>query len=58
MDQKPKIKLARTVPEPPPITEALRDQLVAEARIWRAEVAERVKAIELVTADDLRVRAR
>lgn len=58
VEHKPKVKLAREVPEPPPITEELRQQLIAEARAWRAEVAEKVKAIELVTSDDLRVRTR
>ena len=58
MEQKPKVKLAREVPDPPTITEEMRKQLAVDSREWRAEVAEKVKAIESVTSDDLRVRAR
>lgn len=57
-EQKPKVRLARDVPVPPAITDQVREQLAAEAREWRAEVAGKVAAIELVTSEDLRVRAR
>lgn len=57
-EQKPKMRLARNVPEPPAITEEMRRELVREAKAWRAEIAEKAAAIEAVTSDDLRVRAR
>lgn len=57
-DQKPKLCLARNVPEPPAITDEEREALVREAKAWREEIAVKTAAIEAVTSDDLRVRAR
>ena len=57
-EQKPRVRLAREVPAPPAITAEVRAQLAADAKEWRAEVAEKVAAIESVTSEDLRVRAR
>lgn len=57
-DEKPKVRLARNVPEPPTITDEERKALVREAKAWREEIAVKTAAIEAVTSDDLRVRAR
>ena len=57
-EQPPRAKLAVDVPDPPPVTEEIRAQLAAEAREWHAKLAEKVNAIEAVTAEDLRALAR
>ncbi len=51
-------KLATDVPDPPAVTDEVRTQLAAEAREWGAEFSKKVSAIESVTAEDLRARAR
>lgn len=57
-DPKPKVKLAQGLPDPPEITAEVRERILREGKEWRAEVAEKGAAIEAVTAEDLRVRAR
>jgi len=56
--QRPTLKLAHDVPEPPAITAEVRAKLVVEAKEWRAGVAKQSAAIEAVTSTDLNVRAR
>jgi hypothetical protein len=55
---KPKVKLVQDVPPPPPITPEVRARLVEEAKLWRAEFAERIAAVEAITSDDLKIRVR
>lgn len=58
MDNDEKLKLATSVPEPPELTtEALR-QIGDQAKQWRTAFALQTSGMEVMTADDLKVRAR
>jgi hypothetical protein len=51
-------RLATDLPDPPAVTDKVRAELAAEAREWHRKLAEKATAMESVTAEDLRARAR
>lgn len=55
---KPKLKLATHLPEPPPLTEEQWRELEAEAARAGQAIALATRGVELLTADDLRIRLR
>lgn len=51
-------QVGRGLPAPSAISEGDREKLACEAREWRTEIARRVDAIEAVSSQDYRVKAR
>lgn len=52
------MKLATDVPDPPPITSEMLEELKREAVEWRKAIAAAARAMENLTAEDLRTRCR
>ena len=57
-DPKLNAKPIRNVPEPPPVTDDVRERLATEARAWGHPFSEKVAEMESITAEDLRARAK
>lgn len=53
-----KLKLATQVPDPPELTAEVLRQIEDEAREWRVAFSSHTAAMEIIAAEDLKVRAR
>jgi hypothetical protein len=45
-------QLVTRIPDPPPITREVRDELERDALRWRSEMSARVRAVEALTGTD------
>ena len=52
-----KTKLAE-LPDPPEITESVRDDILSQSREWRRAFSEKTSGMTAITAEDMRARAR
>lgn len=55
-DNKP--KLTKNLPEPPEVTEEMRQKILEEGRAWSKEYAKRAKDVTNLTAEDWKTRVR
>lgn len=58
IDETKKVKLVQEVPEPPRLTPADLKQVDEEARAWHEAFTRQTASMEVITSDDLKVRAR
>ena len=57
-DQNKRVKLVQEVPDPPQLTPAVLRRVNEEARAWHEAFTRQTASMEVITAEDLKVRAR
>jgi len=57
-DAAKKTTLVVDLPDPPEMTDSVRSRLLAKSKEWRDDFSQKVAEMEVITADDLRARAR